>query len=101
MKYILYIPFLLCILLLQTAAHAQQKDTIPLGTLHGNVMDSAYDFVLPSATVAIYKATDSSLLRAPLSHPDDKRKRRWVAPLPTANRRARNGSSISSSSSRR
>ncbi|MBV8251833.1 MAG: TonB-dependent receptor [Chitinophaga sp.] len=62
MKYILFIPFLLCILLLQTAAYAQQKDTIPLGTLHGNVLDSAYDYVLPSATIAVYKATDSSLL---------------------------------------
>ncbi|RAJ73689.1 hypothetical protein CLV59_11230 [Chitinophaga dinghuensis] len=62
MKYILFIPFLLGILLLQTTSHAQQKDTIPLGTLHGNVMDSVYDYVLPSATIAVYKAADSSLI---------------------------------------
>lgn len=41
---------------------AQTRDTTNIGSLKGKVKDSVYNFVLSSATVAVYKDADSSLL---------------------------------------
>ncbi|MGN6399335.1 MAG: outer membrane beta-barrel protein [Flavisolibacter sp.] len=41
---------------------AQVKDSINIGRAKGIVQDSAYNFVLSSATVAVYKDSDSSLV---------------------------------------
>lgn len=52
------------IFLLPLSANAQQvKDSTKLGEIKGVVQDSAYNYVLSNATVAIYKDVDSSLLQ--------------------------------------
>ncbi|WP_126246217.1 outer membrane beta-barrel protein [Chitinophaga rhizosphaerae] len=52
-----------------TAARAQQKDVPQTGLLKGKVIDSVYNYMLTSATVAIYHAPDSMLLK--YSMPDN------------------------------
>lgn len=42
---------------------AQQKDSLLTGMIKGKVKDSVYNFMLTSATVAVYKDADSSLLQ--------------------------------------
>ena len=44
------------------SAIAQVKDSVNIGRAKGLVQDSAYSFVLSSATVAVYKDSDSSLV---------------------------------------
>ncbi|SHL12640.1 Outer membrane protein beta-barrel family protein [Chitinophaga jiangningensis] len=57
-----FVHILFYTLLIAVASQAQKKDSTTLGSIHGNVKDSAYDFVLPAATIAVYRAADSSLL---------------------------------------
>ncbi|MBV7529823.1 outer membrane beta-barrel protein [Chitinophaga sp. sic0106] len=59
MKSVLSLCFLVMI---AVTTKAQKKDTVITGSIHGNVKDSAYDFVLPAATIAVYRAADSTLL---------------------------------------
>jgi hypothetical protein len=46
-----------------TIAVAQSKDTLATGSIKGKVKDSTYNFMLTSATVAVYRDSDSSLLQ--------------------------------------
>lgn len=62
MKWLLY----LAIFITGTAV-AQKKDSTRIGNVNGIVRDSAHDYELPSATVAVYNATDSSLVSFQLS----------------------------------
>lgn len=56
--------YLLSILIsLNIYAQAPIKDSAKLGEVKGIVRDSAYNFVLSGATVAVYKDSDSSLLQ--------------------------------------
>lgn len=49
------------------SAMAQKKDSTWIGQIEGTVMDSAHDYELPSATVAMYFARDSGLIGYQLS----------------------------------
>jgi hypothetical protein len=44
-------------------ALAQSKDSVTIGSIKGKVKDSTYNFMLTSATIAVYKDSDSSLLQ--------------------------------------
>jgi outer membrane beta-barrel protein len=46
-----------------TIAAGQSKDTLTIGSINGKVKDSIYNFMLTSATIAVYKDRDSSLLQ--------------------------------------
>ncbi len=48
---------------LSLALSAQTKDSLTKGSIKGKVKDSTYNFMLTSATVAVYKDSDSSLLQ--------------------------------------
>jgi hypothetical protein len=50
----------------QTAA--QKKDTVNVGTITGLVRDSVHNYVMPSATLAIYKVKDNELVSYQLSN---------------------------------
>ncbi|PZP46285.1 MAG: hypothetical protein DI598_12250, partial [Pseudopedobacter saltans] len=45
-----------------TDIYAQKKDSTLVGTLEGSIRDSVYNFDLQSATLAIYRVSDSSLI---------------------------------------
>lgn len=60
---------LICFIFLSFSVKAQQKPSeINLGTLKGIVFDSVHNYSLPSATIAIYKTQDSTLLKYQLSN---------------------------------
>jgi hypothetical protein len=46
-----------------TVAAGQVKDTLTIGSISGKVKDSTYNFMLTSATIAVYKDSNSSLLQ--------------------------------------
>ncbi|MES2426894.1 MAG: outer membrane beta-barrel protein [Bacteroidota bacterium] len=52
--------------LAQTAA--QKKDTVNVGTVTGLLRDSVHNYVMPSATLAIYKVKDNELVSYQLSN---------------------------------
>jgi hypothetical protein len=60
---------LCCFLIFPLALFAQQNDSLKIstanlqGALKGKVKDSVYNFMLTSATIAVYKAQDSSLVQ--------------------------------------
>lgn len=58
-KFIVFLP----LIFITATAAAQTKGSLINGTLKGRVKDSAYNFMLTSATVAVYKDADSSLLQ--------------------------------------
>lgn len=58
-----------CLLFISLLASAQLKDSLQTGNLKGKVKDSMYNFMLTSATVAVYKDIDSSLIQ--FSIPDN------------------------------
>lgn len=60
--------FLLFVLFCSTTFAQQSKDSIRTGTVDGVVRDSVHNYVLQSATLAIYKVIDSSLLNYRLSN---------------------------------
>lgn len=60
---------LVCLLFISSLVSAQSKDTLQTGNLKGKVKDSVYNFMLTSATVAVYKDADSSLIQ--FSIPDN------------------------------
>jgi hypothetical protein len=47
---------------------AQKKDTINVGTVTGLLRDSLHNYVMPSATLAIYKVKDNELVSYQLSN---------------------------------
>lgn len=58
-----------CTLLFNTAfAQTPQKDTIRVGTVTGLMRDSAHNYVLPAATMAIYKVKDNELVSYQLTN---------------------------------
>lgn len=52
-----------CLFFISLFATAQIKDSLQTGNLKGKVKDSTYNFMLTSATVAVYKDIDSSLIQ--------------------------------------
>lgn len=55
--------FFLYLIFSGTIAAGQSKDPLATGSINGKVKDSAYNFMLTSATIAVYKDSDSSLLQ--------------------------------------
>jgi hypothetical protein len=51
-----------------TQTTAQKKDTVNVGTVTGLVRDSVHNYVMPSATLAIYKVKDNELVSYQLSN---------------------------------
>jgi hypothetical protein len=69
-KYIKSIIFcLFCILRLSAVqAQTQKTDTINVGTVTGMLRDSVHNYILESATLAIYKAKDNELVSYQLTN---------------------------------
>ncbi|SEW43964.1 hypothetical protein SAMN04488122_3278 [Chitinophaga arvensicola] len=57
----------LSFLLTALSSAAQHADSTRMGNVHGIVRDSVHDYALPSATLAVYRVSDSSLLSYRLS----------------------------------
>lgn len=57
-----------CFIALSASAMAQKKDSTYVGSANGIVRDSVYNYVLQSATIAVYKIRDSSLVSYQLSN---------------------------------
>ncbi len=57
-----YKTLLLLFISMPIIASAQQNDTIMRGSIKGKVKDSVYRFIMNSATIAVYKESDSTLL---------------------------------------
>jgi hypothetical protein len=68
MKLISYLVIVSFIVLSTLTVKAQKKDSTFVGNARGIVRDSLYNFILQSATVAIYKVKDSSLVGYRLSN---------------------------------
>ncbi len=68
MKQVYFLVSTFFILLLTSKVNAQKKDSTFVGNAKGIVRDSLYNFTLHSATVAIYKVKDSSLVGYSLSN---------------------------------
>jgi hypothetical protein len=51
-----------------SAQTAQKKDTINVGAITGLIRDSLHNYVMPSATLAIYKVKDNELVSYQLSN---------------------------------
>jgi len=62
-SYIRVVCFYFICMLSATIAAGQSKDSLTAGSINGKVKDSAYNFMLTSATIAVYKDSDSSLLQ--------------------------------------
>ena len=65
------LPSIVCIcftLMITSSAMGQSADGLPGGVLEGTIRDSAANKPLPAATVAIYRHTDSSLVRYMLTN---------------------------------
>ncbi len=48
-------------------AHGQTADSGSVASISGTIFDSAYNFALQSATVAVYKVSDNALVRYQLT----------------------------------
>jgi hypothetical protein len=68
MKLLLKLLSILVFTGLCTSLSAQKKDSTYTGKAKGIVRDSVYNYVLPSATIAVYKMKDSSLVSYQLSN---------------------------------
>ena len=55
--------FVVCLLCLSSPCFSQKTDSLNTGSIKGRAKDSTYNFMLTSATVAVYKDEDSSLLQ--------------------------------------
>lgn len=69
-EYLKLVVMCLCCTLMFNAARAQapQKDTIKVGTVIGLARDSAHNYVLHSATMAIYKVANNELVNYQLTN---------------------------------
>lgn len=66
---LLYKPLILLIVsLFSQSAFAQKQDSTWVGTAEGIVRDSVHNYVLQSATLAVYKVEDSSLVSYQLTN---------------------------------
>ncbi|WP_460687533.1 outer membrane beta-barrel protein [Niabella aquatica] len=61
--------FIACLLCFSYNCFSQKTDSLNTGSIKGRAKDSTYNFMLTSATVAVYKDEDSSLLQ--FSLPDN------------------------------
>lgn len=57
-----HVSFFIVTLFLSRPLFAQKKDSTWVGSVNGSVRDSALNYFMQSATVTIYKASDSSLI---------------------------------------
>ncbi len=62
MRSIFRVFCLACLCWCVTNTYAQKKDSTWVGTIEGTIRDSVYNFDLQSATLTLYKASDSSLV---------------------------------------
>ena len=62
MSFTLRFAYIVSICVCFTHVYGQKKDSTWVGTIDGTIRDSVYNFDLQSATLTVYKASDSSLL---------------------------------------